>query len=57
MNIVIAGGGKIGTTAIENLLAEGHDITVIEKDEKALENITNIFDVMGVAETALIAKL
>ena len=47
MNIVIAGGGKIGTTAIENLLAEGHDITVIEKDEKALENITNIFDVMG----------
>ncbi len=48
MNIVIAGGGKIGMTAIENLLAEGHDITVVEKDEKALENITNIYDVMGV---------
>ncbi len=48
MNIVIAGGGKIGMTAIESLLAEGHDITVIEKNEAALQNITNVFDVMGV---------
>jgi len=48
MNIIIAGGGKIGLTAIESLLPEGHDITIIERDESTLTDITNVYDVMGV---------
>jgi len=48
MNILIVGCGKIGTTILASLTAEGHDITIIEPDRDVLAEVTNIYDVMGV---------
>ncbi|MBR6682029.1 MAG: Trk system potassium transporter TrkA [Clostridia bacterium] len=48
MKIIIAGCGKIGTTLIENLVVEGHDIVVIDNNPIAISEVTNIYDVMGI---------
>lgn len=48
MKIVIIGAGKIGTTLAEQLLHEGHEITVIDHDGDALENASTL-DVMTVS--------
>lgn len=48
MDIIVAGCGKIGEAIISNLTAEGHNITAIDKDPEVIENITNIYDIMGV---------
>lgn len=48
MKIIIAGCGKIGKTITETLVAEGHDILIIDNDPVVIEEITNICDVMGV---------
>lgn len=48
MNIIIVGCGKIGTTVLSNLAAEGHNVTAVDEDPSVIQNITNIYDVMGV---------
>ena len=48
MNIVIIGAGKIGATLTEQLLREGHEITVVDKRTAALAAIGNTLDVMTV---------
>ena len=48
LNIIIIGCGKVGRTLVDQLCLEGHDITVIDKNPKNLEDITNQYDVMGV---------
>ena len=32
LNIIIVGGGKVGTTLVEQLAQEGHDITIIDQN-------------------------
>lgn len=49
MKIIVVGCGKIGMTLIEQLNAEGHDITVIDKSHERLQNALNQVDVNGVA--------
>lgn len=41
MNIIIIGCGKIGTTLAEQLNNEGHNITLIDKNEKILRELAN----------------
>ncbi len=48
MNIIIVGCGKIGSTILASLTAEGHNITAVETNRISLEEMTNIYDVMGV---------
>ncbi len=48
MKILVVGCGKIGTTIIDSLSAEGHDVTAIDNVPSVLEDITNVYDVMGV---------
>ena len=48
MNIVVIGGGKVGSTLIEQLTAEDHDITVIDTNSKVLTDLTNRYDIAGV---------
>lgn len=48
MYIVIVGGGKVGTALTEHLSNEGHDVVVIDKDPKVIEETVNRFDVMGI---------
>ena len=47
MKIIIVGCGKVGVTLAERLNAEGHDITLIDKDAKTLRTVADRIDVMG----------
>ena len=47
MNIVILGCGKVGQRIAE-LLSEGnHNITMIDRDRRAVESVTDLYDVIG----------
>lgn len=46
MKIIIVGCGKIGTTIISSLVAEGHDVVAVDSDSDAVNEIGNIYDVM-----------
>ena len=48
LSIIIVGCGKVGTTLVEQLSREGHDITIIDKDRPLVESICATYDVMGV---------
>lgn len=51
MRIIIIGCGKIGTTILSSLTAEGHDVVCIDSDKKVIGEISNIYDVMCVCGT------
>ena len=48
MNIIIAGNGKVGSTLVRQLAAEGHDLTLIDFNKQLLERTVEQFDVMAV---------
>lgn len=48
MNIIVAGCGKIGITIIESLVNEGHDVTAVDSDITALNNVKHIYDIITV---------
>ena len=48
MQIIIVGGGKVGSTLAEQLSKEGNDITVIDRRYEVVQNMSNEFDVMGI---------
>lgn len=48
LHIMIIGCGKVGRTLVEQLCLEGHDITVIDKNAKKVEALSNLHDVMGI---------
>ena len=48
MKIVIAGCGKIGTTILSSLVAEGHNIVAIDDNPAVITELTNVYDVMGI---------
>lgn len=47
LNIIIVGCGKVGTTLIEQLVKEGHDITIIDKNSDKVQEISSYYDIMG----------
>ena len=47
MKIIIVGGGKVGETLVANLCSEGHDITVIDRSDKVVDQLCDRYDVMG----------
>ena len=49
MQIIIIGGGTVGSAICKQLSAEGHSITVIDKDLNALHDISNVCDVFGIS--------
>lgn len=48
LRIIIVGCGKVGKTLIEQLDKEGHDITLIDQSPQKVQDITNLYDIMGV---------
>ncbi|MBO7408017.1 MAG: Trk system potassium transporter TrkA [Clostridia bacterium] len=48
MRVVIVGVGKIGQYMVHSLVAEDHDVVVVDNDVKVVEEITNQYDVMAV---------
>ena len=47
LQIIIVGCGKVGVTLIEQLSKEGHDITIIDKNPAKIQDMTNLYDIMG----------
>jgi len=48
LSIIIVGCGKVGHTLTEHLVSEGHDITIIDTDERVIQDTAELFDVMGI---------
>ena len=48
LKIIIVGCGKVGSTLVDQLVAEGHDITVIDTNISKIAELTNLYDIMGV---------
>lgn len=48
MNIVIAGGGKVGEALCSELSSEGNDIILIEKNSKRMDALINKYDITGI---------
>ena len=48
MNIVVAGGGKVGGELVQQLSQEGHSVTVIDVSSARVEEMNSQFDVMGI---------
>lgn len=48
LNIIIVGCGKVGAALVEQLVREGHDITIIDKNPQKIQNYTNLYDIMGI---------
>ena len=46
MKIIIAGAGRIGSSLAEVLSKEGHDITVIDRDEETISHVSSDIDVI-----------
>ena len=49
MKIIIAGGGKVGQTLARQLSAEGHDLTLIDRNNQVLEKTVDNYDMMVVS--------
>lgn len=48
MNIIIVGQGKLGTTMTKQLVAEGHDVAVIDTRREKVVSVVDAYDVMGI---------
>ena len=48
MNIIVAGAGKTGLTLARQMVAEGHNITLIDTDNRVLETAVERYDAMAV---------
>ena len=51
MKIVIVGAGRVGYAIAEQLLTEGHDITVVESDPERAAYISSTLDVIVASMT------
>lgn len=57
MKIVIVGMGRIGTTVVEELCKEGHDIVAIDNDAEKIQDCVNRFDILGVTGNGCSAEI
>lgn len=48
MNIVVVGCGKIGTTILSSLVAEGHNVVALDSNPNTINEITNLYDAIGI---------
>ena len=48
MKIVIVGCGKVGTSIARELNDEGHDISVVDNNRKAVNRLSETLDVLGI---------
>ena len=46
MKIIIAGAGRVGFILAQSLEAEGHDITLLDRDSETIEPVSNEIDVI-----------
>ena len=53
MKIIVVGAGKVGITLIENFVKEGHDVVVVDLNEKNVDFIVNHYDANGIVGSGL----
>ena len=46
MKIVVIGDGKVGRSIVENTCREGHEVVVIDKNPKVIEELVNQYEKM-----------
>ena len=46
MKIIIVGCGKIGSSILSDLVAEGHDVIGIDMKQSVIDELSNLYDVM-----------
>lgn len=49
LKVVIVGCGKVGQTLVRSLSDEGNDVTIIDQNAALVDEIVNLYDVMGIA--------
>lgn len=52
MDIIIVGGGKVGSSLAE-VLCEEHSVTLIDKNETLIKTLTNDYDIKGIVGNCL----
>lgn len=52
MFIIVAGGGKMGSTVVELLTEEGHDVTLIDTNSHVVEEAIDKWDITGIVGNA-----
>ena len=48
LKIIIVGCGKVGSTLVDLLCREGHDITIVDTNPNKIHELTNLYDIMGI---------
>ena len=48
MKIIVVGAGKAGIQITGSLVAEGHDVCVVDNIEEKIDHISNLYDIMCV---------
>lgn len=48
MKIIVVGGGKIGSVLLNAFVKEGHDVVIVDNNAAVVDELTSIYDVMGV---------
>ena len=48
MKTIIVGGGKVGQSLARQLTAESYDVTLIDKNERVVEQARTTLDVIGI---------
>lgn len=48
MKIIIVGCGKVGMTVAQELISEGHDIVLVDSDQRVVEEASIKLDVLGI---------
>ena len=52
MKIIVCGDGKVGQTVSYQLLKEGHDVVIIDKNAKVINHTTNTMDCLCIQGNA-----
>ncbi len=47
LKIIIVGAGKVGSTLVQQLRGEGHDITIIDRNANKVHELSDSYDIMG----------
>ncbi len=48
MKIVVIGDGKVGRAIVQHTCKEGHEVVVIDKNPKVIEELVNLYDAGGI---------
>ncbi len=57
MRIIVIGAGKVGFTIAEYLIAEEHDVIIIDKDDEVIERCTGFLDALCLRGNGANAKI